>query len=1433
MAQSTNEHTVDACADQVLGYVNFSDGKHDPATFRAFDRLFEKELSRREALDCEASDAQHVDRSDEDSPSEANGKSNGTAKNIPGRSPSSCAADGVHHLLRQRLVLLQETSEAFRDSNQAKAALAVVFEHLLPRYRIQHSDLIFGHSYDFLFNSFFVARAFEIVLRLIVANTEETIGNKDLADSAFETFNDYLGHRPIATLQTRKIEPYREEWIRPIPIFVRDAGFATSRYREIAERAIQYLSETDDSILHAAHFDSDRLEELAIDPRSFDFDHPANKRPNFHFGQWDEHSVDNEGYFHRFVVHEVTLEALLERVEQATTDADNPIDREEALAEAGAVLAGTILMAAGVSGRGPGAFDSNTTLSTLLPIIAAYRDQFYAKLIRTLPDSHRQRLQAELKSRQQPFGAARQALNASLSQRRACQLVNCRLASIYARMGYPEAAIKQLDTVAVASARIVCQVDCLLGSIHLALRDRDLAKAVKTVPEAVSLLKRGIHCGALVDPWNMLGFDANYSLFPALENTVRDHRVYELVDLVERIFAVCSELLSEAAAQDDQQLYRSIRQEFLQLVEWWRQFAAHEVSSIGAVDPQEIFEAAQLVAEALNLWHKGGAETGDISFWSQHAQMFDSPKAYSLVVTALMQRGDHQTANALLVHWVSQAERVPLQMGDSSFHQLVEEWISVQKNSLLTALASKKETLSVTAPDKAIDPDATPEAIWNRIRKFYDYIEANAGHYWDVPEFRLMKATRHPEDHNDSENGNLAFDGSDEDSSDDDDDQKLYQAAYDDVTYTDSTDDGVDGDVFGESDDETDVALEVEVERVLDRLEFQETVASFWRVSSTVPLPVTRPEDVTPVVEKSLRNRREIVHSWLAQAVKHRDQLTLLIESINRYAIPATGSNQEAMMRYDQHRALKEALLEQTIHSSIETQSAIRLLGSVIRAIGYLLNQKPLNDHTDAIEGTMPEGKDEEYKTDNSQLISVFSAVLLEDPKLVQEHFDGFLQCVHRYPLLYVPLARNGDPGSIVCARTLQTHLLDLMHRMPALGLLTETCDLLKTALAMERNNPIGQGAVTEFDELFKVGYTAMVHALIRSGEQLRDDLVDADPEDLNDALVQEETQLFDCVQLLTESTLVHWLAHGETLRLSVLEKVFDSRENGPWDKLVGFIQEYGTGLFTQQFLHAGNLRGILHHGVENWLEHAIEEPPEELDTRLFEDIGSRITLKKATYYLTLILEAVIENYNEYRDYNTTTTQSDHGGSLYMLLDFLRLRGRYDRVSWKLRPVTWAHRILVREQKNNVARNWRQSLLERVSGEADKFQGSYDKLRAKYSMQMASVGRRIEGRFVHQLQIDRLRAHVVPAMVDPTQRASRRAFEKLSQEAQAFLRSTTGVGVDLPAWLAAMENEVEQFFIPDRFHTIGDQNSPISIKPVAIAKLREQLETLLEDSRVE
>ena len=84
--------------------------------------------------------------------------------------------------------------------------------------------------------------------------------------------------------------------------------------------------------------------------------------------------------------------------------------------------------------------------------------------------------------------------------------------------------------------------------------------------------------------------------------------------------------------------------------------------------------------------------------------------------------------------------------------------------------------------------------------------------------------------------------------------------------------------------------------------------------------------------------------------------------------------------------------------------------------------------------------------------------------------------------------------------------------------------------------------------------------------------------------------------------------------------------------------------------MNHGNLRGILHQGVDAWLNSLAEEPDEEDHFRLLDDLDNRLTREEAVRWLTVALEAVVENYAEYVDYNSTTTQSDRGDMLYTLL---------------------------------------------------------------------------------------------------------------------------------------------------------------------------------------
>ena len=149
---------------------------------------------------------------------------------------------------------------------------------------------------------------------------------------------------------------------------------------------------------------------------------------------------------------------------------------------------------------------------------------------------------------------------------------------------------------------------------------------------------------------------------------------------------------------------------------------------------------------------------------------------------------------------------------------------------------------------------------------------------------------------------------------------------------------------------------------------------------------------------------------------------------------------------------------------------------------------------------------------------------------------------------------------------------------------------------------------------------------------------------------------------------------------------------------------------------------------------------------RLVAELGGPISTDDAAKWLGLVLEAVVENYTEYIDYNTTTTQSDRGEMLYTLLDFLRLQTSYDRVAWNLLPVMLAHEVLVRCGREDAADVWREAIAARSKNIAADHMRRLTRLVGKYGMRLQTVADRLSERFVRPLAIDRLRALVGPAI---------------------------------------------------------------------------------------
>jgi hypothetical protein len=1211
-------------------------------------------------------------------------------------------------------------STAFRDISHAESVLTLVRE-VLPAYRAHHADLLAHLDDADIFGSFFLARVFEAVLQ------QRQSGDRPTDEAVLHRLNDFVGHRPIAILETRpQGEPYAHERHRPLPLYLRGAGVASGRYKEVVEKALQILRETDPGILAEACFGLERLDELAVDLRAYDHGHPVNRRPNYVFGEWDPHQIDNSGRYRRYVIRKITLDALMDRVENASESIapvqktgsgsapGTPTESEQRLFEGAAVLAGTILMAAGVSGWGPGAHDSTTTLATLLPRIARYRDAFYQQLLNKVSPSHAERLRQEMQLTRQPFGAARQHLNAYLARHRATQLQQRYLALLFAEMGYPRASQAEARRIPAVSVRLLGdilgrlaagQVECDQGRLH---------EAAARLPEIEGQLRRGVACGAFADPWNILGFQGLFPLSPAREDSIRDPRLDELVQVVEQTFTLYARLMAEAAAGDEGALVQQLDEGMERLARWWDPFATYEVSDLRRVHGGEAAASARNVAGALAAWRQRGETASDLAFWRDRLDEFRSPKAFALVVEALLLKNDHRAALGLLASWLSQAEQVPLEDGPHSFHNLALRWMLT-----LNPGSESREALSRTRP-----PDRE-----ELIRKFFDYLEANADEYWEVPSLRMRV----------------------EEEGEDEEEEDPFGAAYEGVVYRDSTagdegavSDGAPTEVFD---------LEEESDRLEKRLRFLSTAARLWQIGSRFLAGGESPS----------RSSVSMLQGWLTTARHNRQRLLDLLDILHAHTLPEPSGDYDSLVEYDRRRVLKEQLVYTTIATCLDTSLAV---GALRGALG-----------TDTQAQAAPDAPAWE-----PDAIRLERALFAGDQETARDALGRFMELFRSEPLLFTPLSEGpggGDPRAILRVRIAQAVLRTLLSNLPRLGLLRETYELLRTARAMEQSQPTRGRGVTEFNHFFQAAYQAVVENVVRSSLAW-------------EGSAGEDGQVVDLLERLTAPFLALWIEHSRTLQLSVLEGVNGDAE---WRALTGFVQSYGSDLFHARFLTLGNLRGILHRGVSAYLGYLQENPDPLRPVRLIDDLDHAIPRQDAVRRLEVVLQAVIENYEEYKDYNTTTTQSDYGENLHVLLDFLRLKAGYERHGWQFRPLVLAHEVLARHGRASTALRWEESLTQFTRDLARQHLDHLARLERQHGMRLGTISDRLNERFVKALALDRLCALIEPSLREARQEGEeedRPAFRNLQRELRAYTASPTGVGLDVPAWLRRLETEVHR-----------------------------------------
>jgi len=1252
VGQAVAGHSIrdaDVAWQAILGYLNFSEGRPDPR--------FQKQLN--DAYASLALDASAV---------------------VPR------LADALRTRLRQ---LHAEGAAAFKDVTQAEAALAITFDHVLPAYRQHHADLLAHQMEAELFQPFFIARACECVL----AQGGPWSETRRIAAGALNRLNDFVGYRPLPVLETRpRGEPYAHERIRPIPIYLRGAGVAWGRYHEITALALKILETADPGICAEAQFELALMDELACDPRAYDHGHPANRRPNYVFGEWDPHHIDSQGRYRRMVLRQLTLDLLLRRVREVKDR-----DPAELMWEAGAVLACVVLMAAGTTGYGPGAYDSSATFSTLVPRIAAYRDGFYRKLIDTVGGPHGDRLRHEASHLKQPFAGARRHVNLCMAQHRAAQLQQRYLALLLAEMGHPEASRHQAARIPTPSVRLHSEVMIRITLGNLDAERGRLDQAAAVLPEIEDCIKRGIGCGAFVDPWNILGFQGLFPLSPAREDAVRDHRVDELIYMVERLFDLHGRLLGEAAAARNTPLAEELRAGMRRLAEWWDPFATTTVNDVRRLNGAEATEDAEHVAAALAIWKQQGEAAAGLPFWKQYAHQFQTPKAFALVVGALLDRSDHKAALALLMSWLSQAGLVALEDGHYSFHALARRWL-----------------LAVAAP---ADGGAANVPL---VHQFFDLLEVNADDYADVP--ALENAA--PSDGTDAEDAE---------------DDNPYRAAYEDVTYRDSGDDGNDSALADDPAALREFALEDEAPRLEKRLRFLAGLAQFWQIAARQLPPGGQPA------------------GWLNRARANRQKLTALMEAVQRIAIPDPIGTVDAI-EYDRRRGIKERLLETIIGAWLETALAIRIL---VQA----------DDREDLAE-------DVEEASWAPASLGVEQALWRGEAETARALLPGFLEDFRLEPLLFTPLANGGQPLPIGRARLALAVLRVLLQNLPRLGLLRETLHLLRTIRAMEESQPAkGPRRVTEFDRLFRLGLQGVMESLIESAGGW-------------DQAAQGDAELVGLLRSAVKPFHRLWTEHAGGLHLSSVERI-SSDDHMDW--LRDFIQRYGHDLFHTKFMTMGNLRGILARGIGPWLDQLREEADPLKPVPLLDDLdGGPVTRDQATRWLEVVLQALVENYEEFKDYNSTTAQSDYGENLHVLLDFLRVKAGYERLAWQFRPLVQVHEILARQGRTEAARLWEIAFAQMTAPQAETLRKQLAAREALTGLQLRTIRDRLDERFVKPLAVERLCVLLAPALDEARQGGAGPALARFLLEVESHAATPSGSGLDVPDWLERLHKEVRR-----------------------------------------
>src|SRR5262249_38586774 len=144
----------------------------------------------------------------------------------------------------------------------------------------------------------------------------------------------------------------------------------------------------------------------------------------------------------------------------------------------------------------------------------------------------------------------------------------------------------------------------------------------------------------------------------------------------------------------------------------------------------------------------------------------------------------------------------------------------------------------------------------------------------------------------------------------------LFGAAYENMTYKDSTDDDVEGEVLDFM-PQRDFDLAHEAERLEKRLRFLATLARLWNVATRA---------LREAQGADRQGSKEALTAWLAKARGNFHGLLSLLDAIHEHEVPKPSGSYESLVEFDNRRVTKERLLSLVITTCLDQALAVGAL---------------------------------------------------------------------------------------------------------------------------------------------------------------------------------------------------------------------------------------------------------------------------------------------------------------------------------------------------------------------------------------------------------------------------------------------------------------------------------------------------------------------------